>query len=216
MRYYPVHLDLVGRRVLVVGGGEVARGKVEQLLEAGASVTVVSREVNTRLRELASQEVIQLRIGSFVGEDLDGAGLVITATNDRGANALVTAAARRRGIWCNAVDQPELCDFITPAVVCRGDLQIGVSTGGGSPTLAQRVKREIEGLIGEEYGELLELASDMRREVRANVSGFDRRRDLLRAFVESEALDLLRNGQRQAAIDLARKMVEQTETEQCK
>lgn len=216
MRYYPIHLDLVGRRVLVVGGGEVARGKVEQLLEAGAAVTVVSREVNQRLQELALQEVIQLRIGSFVGEDLDGAGLVITATNDRVANALVTAAARARGIWCNAVDQPDLCDFITPAVVSRGDLQIGISTAGGSPTLAQRVKREIEERIGEEYGELLEIASDMRREVRATVSGFDRRRDVLRAFVESEAIDLLRNGQRQAAIDLAQRMLEGMEADRCK
>ncbi len=216
MRYYPVHLDLVGRRVLVVGGGEIARARVEQLLQAGAVVTVVSREVNGRLKEFASQDRIQLRLGSFEESDIEGTGLVITATNDREVNELVAAAARARGIWCNAVDQPELCDFITPAVVSRGDLQIGISTGGGSPTLAQRVKREVEDLIGHEYGELLEIASDMRREVRATVSGFDRRRDLLRAFVESEALDLLRNGQRQAAIDLARKMIERTETDQCK
>ena len=122
-------------------------------------------------------------------------------------NESVSRAARERGIWCNVVDRPGLCDFITPALVVRGELQISVSTGGGSPTLAQRVKREIAALIGDEYGELLEIASGMRTEAKESVKDSERRTELLRAFVESEAIDLLREGRSEDARRLAHQLL---------
>ncbi|MEP7273524.1 MAG: bifunctional precorrin-2 dehydrogenase/sirohydrochlorin ferrochelatase [Acidobacteriota bacterium] len=203
MRYYPIHLDLKERRVLVVGGGSVAESKIRQLVDAGARVLVVTLELINSLQGLAETGVINVRIGEFEEGDLDGILLVISATNDREANQTVAAAASGHGVLCNVVDEPDLCDFITPALVLRGDLQIGISTGGGSPTLAQRVKREIAELIGEEYGEFLQLASAMRAEAKQVIPNFEERRERLRAFVESEGLDLLRRGQRQEAIDLA-------------
>ncbi len=114
-------------------------------------------------------------------------------------NEQVSGAARKRSIWCNVVDQPDICDFITPALVERGELQIAISTSGASPVLAQRVKREVDEMIGAEYGDLLSLAAEMRARAKQVVPDFAERRDVLRAFVESEALDLLREGKRDAA-----------------
>jgi siroheme synthase-like protein len=110
-------------------------------------------------------------------------------------------------LLCNIVDQPALCNFITPAVVERGRLQISISTGGGSPSLAQRVKREVAALINEDYGDLLTIVAALRSEAHRLIPDYEGRRDLLRAFVESEALELLRQGRRQEAEHLARKML---------
>ena len=211
MRYYPVYLDLKGRDVLVVGGGSVAEGKALQLLEAGARVTVVSPQLTEALRAAADRGEITHLDGSFAEGDLNGAFLVIGATDDRKVNEKVAKAAGERGMLCNVVDQPDLCNFITPALVTRGDLQISVSTGGGSPTLTQRVKREVAALIGEEYGVLLELAAEMRAEAKDRIADFGRRKEVLRAFVESDALDLIRARRRDEARALARRFLQKFE-----
>jgi siroheme synthase-like protein len=208
MRYYPIYLDLKGRDALVVGGGAVAEGKALQLVEAGARVTVVSPELTEALSAAAGRGEITHIAGSFVEENLNGVFLVIGATGDRRVNEKVANAAGERGLLCNVVDQPDLCDFITPALITRGELQISVSTGGGSPTLTQRVKREVAALIGEEYGALLELAAEMRAEAKSRVADFERRKDALRAFVESGALDLIRAGRRDEARALARRFLQ--------
>jgi siroheme synthase-like protein len=207
MRYYPIHLDLKGRQVLVVGGGTVAEGKVRQLISAGARVRLVSPTIEGTFERLISEALIEHRPRGFVEADLEGASLVISATDDSDVNETVSRAARRRRIWCNVVDRPRLCDFITPALVVRGELQISVSTGGGSPTLAQRVKREIAALIGDEYGELLEIATGMRAEAKESVKDSERRTELLRAFVESDAINLLREGRGEDARRLAHQLL---------
>src|SRR5262249_46658016 len=132
-----------------------------------------------------------------------GASLVISATDDQAVNEKVARLAEDQRLLCNVVDQPALCNFITPALVTRGNLQISISSGGGSPSLTQRVKREIEGLIGEEYGGLLELAAEMRSEAKRRIESFQRRRRVLHAFVESDALCLLREGKREEARQIA-------------
>ncbi|HKX26807.1 MAG TPA: bifunctional precorrin-2 dehydrogenase/sirohydrochlorin ferrochelatase [Blastocatellia bacterium] len=209
MRYYPVYLDLKDRRVLVVGGGLIAEGKIGQLLEAGARVRVVSPGLTPRLNDLAVQGAIEYRAERFAVDDLDGAVLVISATDDQAVNEEVARLAAERGLLCNVVDQPALCNFITPALVTRGELQISVSTGGGSPSLTQRVKREIAALIGEEYGELLELAAEMRAEAKRELPDFEQRRQVLRGFIESEAVDLIRAGRSEDARRLARSWLQQ-------
>jgi len=213
MRYYPIYLDLKGREALVVGGGAIAEGKALQLVEAGARVTVVSPELTEALRAAVERGEIRRRNGFFVEEDLNGVALVISATDDRKVNEAVANAAAERGLLCNVVDQPDLCNFITPALVTRGELQISVSTGGGSPTLTQRVKREIAALIGEEYGELLEIAAEMRAEAKDRVADFERRKNALRAFVESEAIELIRAGRREEARRMARQFLQDVERE---
>jgi siroheme synthase-like protein len=214
MRYYPIYLDLKGRDVLVVGGGVIAEGKALQLVEAGARVTVVSPELTETLRAAAGRKEITYLNGSFIEENLNGMFLVIGATGDRKVNEKIAKAAGERGLLCNVVDQPDLCNFITPALVTRGALQISVSTGGGSPTLTQRVKREIAALIGEEYRALLELASEMRAEAKERIPDFERRKEALRAFVESGALDLIRAGRPDEARALARRFLQDAEKEE--
>ncbi|MGH9767172.1 MAG: precorrin-2 dehydrogenase/sirohydrochlorin ferrochelatase family protein [Blastocatellia bacterium] len=213
MRYYPIYLDLKGRDVSVVGGGAIAEGKALQLVEAGARVTVVSPALTEELGRLVESGEITHRNGYFVEEDLSGEVLVISATDDRKVNETVANAAAARGLLYNVVDQPDLCNFITPALVSRGDLQISVSTGGGSPTLTQRVKREVAALIGEEYGVLLEIAAEMRAEAKDRIGDFERRKNVLRAFVESEAIELIRAGRTDEARRLARRFLREIERE---
>lgn len=209
MRYYPVYLDLQNRAVLVVGGGVIAEGKAWQLVEAGAQVKVVSPDLTPQLAELAAAGAIAYRQGTFAPDDLCGAVLVISATNDQQVNEQVAQLAAAAGQLYNVVDQPALCSFITPALVTRGRLQISVSSAGGSPSVAQRVKREIADLIGDEYGELLEVAAEMRAEAKRLIPDFDQRRQVLHAFVESDALALLRAGKREEARALAFALLQQ-------
>jgi siroheme synthase-like protein len=206
MRYYPIHLDLQGRPVLMVGGGVIAEGKTEQLLAARAQVHIVSPTLTARLSELVAQGALTWRAGEFHPDDLTGVFLVFSATAEQSVNEAVAQAAAERHLLCNVVDQPALCNFITPALVTRGALQISISTAGGSPSVAQLVKRHIAATIGEEYGELLELAAQLRAELKARGVGYTERRDLLIEFVESEALTLLRAGRRAEAEQLAHKV----------
>ena len=203
MRYYPIYLDLKGRGALVVGGGAIAEGKALQLITAGARVTIVSPTLTETLRASVDRGEINYLSRDFGKDDLNGVFLVISATDDRNVNEEVAKAAAARGLLFNVVDQPDLCNFITPALVTRGELQISVSTGGGSPTLTQRVKREVESLIGEEYGQLLEIAAEMRAEAKIRITDFEQRKEVLRAFVESDALDLIRKGKSEEARSLA-------------
>jgi precorrin-2 dehydrogenase/sirohydrochlorin ferrochelatase len=165
--YYPVALDLRDRLCLVVGGGPVAEAKVEGLLEAGARVTVVSPEVTESLATWAIDGRIIHRPHEYRADDLDGQQLVFSATDRREVTKAVAADARRRGLWVNAADDPAFCDFLLPSVLRRGRLIVAVSTGGASPALAARVRRDLEAYFAPEYDELVELAAEVRAELRS-------------------------------------------------
>lgn len=214
MRYYPINLDLDGRRVLVVGGGVIAEGKTRQLIEAKAVVRVVSPALTEPMHKWVEQGTIIWRQGVFTDNDLEEVWLVISATDDQAVNEAVAQAAAERKLLCNVVDQTALCNFITPALITRGDIQISISSGGGSPSVAQRVKREIGELISEEYGELLEIAAEMRAEAKRLIPDFERRRIALHAFAESKAIELLRQGKREEARELAFNILEESLREQ--
>ncbi len=165
MGHYPLVADLRGRRVVVVGGGDVAARKVDGLLAAEADVTVVSPDLAPALATLASAARI-VHVGRvYRAGDLAGADLVFVATDDRSVTAAVTAEARARRVWVNAADDPEHCDFILPAVIRRGPLLVTVTTGGASPAVARAVREELETVIGEEHRVLVEIAADVRREL---------------------------------------------------
>src|SRR5688500_11242132 len=160
--YYPVCLDLRERPCVVVGGGTVAARKVEGLLECGARVTVVAPVLGPVLKHWLQEGRIAARVRPYAEGDLEGAALAIAATNEPTVNAEIAAEARARGVWLNAADDPERCDFILPSVVRRGDLQIAISTGGRSPALARRVREDLERLLPAEYADLLPLLADLR------------------------------------------------------
>lgn len=143
--YYPIFLDLAGKPVLVVGAGKIGLRKIKGLVEAGASVTVVAPRGEP---ELTTLPVEWLR-RRFRKSDLKGNVLVFAATNLRRVNRAVAVEAKRLGIPVNVADSPTECDFIVPARVRSGDLQIAVSTGGRSPRLAAALRRKLESLLTE-------------------------------------------------------------------
>jgi len=164
-RFYPILVDLQGKRALVVGGGKVAQRKIETLLEHGASVQVVAKELTATLEELRNHEKIEFLGDEFSEAFLEGAFLVFAATDDASLNRRVSQAAQQRGLLVNAVDQPADCNFIVPSVLSRGDLLIAVSTSGKSPAFARKVRGELERQFGEEYGFFLNLMGNLRKEI---------------------------------------------------
>src|SRR5437660_3177793 len=168
--FYPVYLNLKGKRVVVVGGGEVAERKVESLLESEGSVVVISPDVTRSLSLLADQNQIEWRDRKYTKGDCVDAALVFSATNDPEISRAVYAEATALGIFVNTADQPALCSFIMPAVVRRGDIGIAVSTSGTSPALAARLRRKISRVIGPEYAQFSQLMARARKEIRARVA----------------------------------------------
>ena len=182
-RYYLAALDLQGRDCLVVGGGRVATEKAEGLLDAGAVVTVVAPHVDDAVWSLPVH-VLERR---FSPSDVVGRFLVIAATSDRSVNASVSAAASDRSTPCNVADDPELCSFILPAVVRRDPIVVGVSTGGASPALAQRLRDDIAALIGPEHVELAHRLAELRPWAKEKLPTYEARRDYFQQLV-TEAL----------------------------
>jgi precorrin-2 dehydrogenase / sirohydrochlorin ferrochelatase len=164
--YYPVFVNLQGKRCLVVGGGEVATRKVHGLLEAEARVVVVSPQLSKPLADLTMHGVIEYQPRPFHTGDVLDCALVIGATDQPEVNMAVYEAAQEHHVWVNIVDTPDACDFIAPAIVRRGALQIAISTGGQSPTLAKRIRMQLEELYGSEYTRLLETLGRERQRIR--------------------------------------------------
>ena len=186
---FPMFVKLTGRRCLVVGGGTVAESKVESLLHAGANVTVVSPALSARVDELQLEGGFAWIPRRFQPCDLDGAFLVIAATSDDAVNELVFREADRRGILCNAVDQPQRCHFYFPAIVRRGDLQIAISTAGLSPSLAARLRAEFEKEFGPEYETWLLWLGTVREALMRRKIDFGTRKRLLAYLTGRESFE---------------------------
>jgi siroheme synthase-like protein len=182
-RYYMACLDLRGRGCLVVGGGRVATEKVHGLLDCEAKVTVVAPQVDDDLRRLP----VRVEQRAFRRSDVVGRFLVIAATSDRLVNADVSMAAGERSTPCNVADDPELCSFILPAIVRRDPIVVGVSTGGASPALAQRIRADVAELIGPEHAALAQRLAELRPWAKRELATYEERRDYFQALVE-EAL----------------------------
>ncbi len=165
--YYPVALDLDGKGCVVVGGGEIADGKLDALLASGARVTVVSPSVRPRIAALAEAGRITLHPRPYQPGDLAGAFLVIAATDDRAVNAVIAAEGREAGLLVNAVDDPPNCDFFAVAIVRRGDLQVSISTNGLSPAFARWMREQLDAALPREYGDLLKVLADVRETLKA-------------------------------------------------
>src|SRR5437763_452657 len=160
--FYPVFLDLRGRRAVVIGGGAVAEQKVHGLIAAGAHVTLVSPETTPPLADLARRGAIEIRRRPYRPGDLAGAWLAIAASDDRAVNEAAWAEAERVGVPLNAVDDLEHCSFIAPAIHREGDITVAVSTGGKSPALAVRLRQRIARLVGRAEARLCALLGELR------------------------------------------------------
>jgi siroheme synthase-like protein len=141
--HYPIFLDLTDRKVLVVGGGKVALRKIRGLIEAGANVTAVAPRFES---ELAAMPIRRIR-RKYRAPDLAGVSLVFAATDQRDVNRRIGAAAKRRGILANVADAPAECDFLVPARLAKGSIQIAISTGGTAPRIASEMRKKLEQIL---------------------------------------------------------------------
>jgi precorrin-2 dehydrogenase / sirohydrochlorin ferrochelatase len=196
--YYPVFLDLRGRPCLVVGGGSIAHGKIAGLLRAGAVVRIVAPSVDETVAALARRGEVTLVTRSYAAQDLRGVQLVVAATDQPEVNRRVSSDARQAGVLVNVVDSPELSQFIAPAVLERGGLQVAVSTSGSSPAFAAFVRDRIADLVGPEFATALTILARVRERVRAR--SMDDRRRIQRAIAEGGLTDHVRRRDR-AGID---------------
>ena len=183
---FPIFIKLEGRSCLVVGAGEIAKAKIDSLLEAGARITVVAPDGEPEIQGLAVAGRIAWQKRSYQASDLQGAFLVIAATSDTVVNNSVFVEARRLGILCNAVDDPPNCDFYFPAVVRRGDLQLAISTAGESPAFAQKLRRAFENAFDQHLGDWLGAIGQVRREILGAYPASEARKRALHLLANSD------------------------------
>lgn len=207
--FYPAFLNLNGRRVVVAGGGKIAEHKVRLLVDCGAEVMVVSPCVTPHLESMAISKAITLQRRLFETGDCAGAFMVISATDDSSLHKTIWEEAKKAGAIVNTVDEAELCDFITPAIIQEGDVTVAISTNAKSPGLAGYLRQKLSGLIGPEYGELLNLLAEIRPEIRQRVSEVERRKEIHYRIIESGVLPLLASGDREGAQSLIRQVIEE-------
>ena len=202
MRYYPIFLDLRGRRSVVVGGGRVAERKVRALLRAGASVHVISPAVTPRLALLAASKKIRLTRRAYRPSDLKGSLkartegprrartlLVFAATDSPETQRLVQENAKDIGALVNAADGARESDFIVPASFAQGDLLVAISTSGASPALARRLRRQLQATLGSEYSSYLQFLREAREQVKSTVPDKAQRAKILRRLSRFSAMD---------------------------
>ena len=172
----PIFLKIKGRRCVVIGGGEVSTRKVAILLKAGGEVAVISPELHHELAALHEAGKISFHQGAFKPEQLDGAHLVVAATDDGATNRAVSHAAHQRNIPVNVVDSPELCSFTMPSIVDRSPIVIAISSGGVAPVLARLIRAKIETMVPATYGRLAALAAEFRAQVKQRFASVQERR----------------------------------------
>src|SRR5438132_11133866 len=168
MAYYPIFVELAGKRILVVGGGHVAEEKVAGLLRADAAgrIRLIAPAVSETLRPIASEGKVEWLSREYQEGDMAGFDFVMVATDDGGVNAAIAAEGKRRKIWVNAADDPANCDFILPAVVRQGPVVLAASTSGASPALARRLREELTDFLSEDFASLAALLDEVRHELR--------------------------------------------------
>lgn len=206
--FYPVYMNLRGKRVVVIGGGEVAERKIESLLGTGASIIAISPEITARLLVLATGRQIELHRRRYMTGDCRDAAFVFSATDDNELNRAIFEEAHKEGALINTADEPVLCDFIMPAVVRRGDIAIAISTGGASPGLAARLRARIARLIGPEYAALAKLLSEARPDIRRRLPDQNDRKALQYRIIDSDIMKYLKRDDIQGAQRRLREIIE--------
>jgi precorrin-2 dehydrogenase / sirohydrochlorin ferrochelatase len=186
---FPMFMKLAGKHCLVVGAGKVGAPKIGGLIDTGAHIHVIALQASSQVREWAEAGKIRLELRSFAADDLNGKFLAVIATSSSSLNEFIYREAQRRGVLCNVVDVPEYCDFFYPAVVQRGDLQIAISTNGKSPSLAQKLRQQLEQQFGPGYAAWVERLGETRRLILASDLDKETKLDLLHSLASREAFE---------------------------
>jgi len=206
--FYPIFLELQDRRVLVIGGGTVAERKVDSLLDAGAKVTIVSPTATHRLTELACSGRVTMHQRPFVPSDLAEAALAISATDDPSTQKEVAAAAASKNILVNTVDQPDLCDFIVPSILRRGEITVAISTSGKSPALAAELRKRFDTVLTEGMARAARVLGAVRNEVHERYPDSETRKLIFEKIIDSGIVDWISNCDDDAAIARIRKIID--------
>lgn len=199
--YYPIYLDIENRDVIIIGGGNVCARKAETMLRYGARVTVVAPEFTTEIEGWARDGKLAVRRKQYEASDLAGATIVIASTDDQVVNEQIAADCRARRIPVNVVDVTPLCEFIVPAIVERGSIQIAVSTGGKSPALARTLKEDLQRTVGPEYAEVNDVLGSLREAAKAVLPTDVDRKNFFDGILARGILQMLREGRRGEAYE---------------
>ncbi|HYM75061.1 MAG TPA: bifunctional precorrin-2 dehydrogenase/sirohydrochlorin ferrochelatase [Candidatus Dormibacteraeota bacterium] len=202
---FPMFMKLEGKQCLVVGAGKVGESKIGGLLETGARIRVVAIEASATVREWARAGKIELEVRAFTSDDLHGAFLAVVATPSRTLNERIYREAQRVDVLCNVVDVPDLCDFFYPSIVRRGDLQIAVSTAGQSPSLAQKIRQQLEKQFGPAYAAWVAELGETRKLILASDLDQARKLELLHSLASREAFEAAVAENRELAAELTAK-----------
>lgn len=187
--YYPLFLNLLNKRTVVIGGGRVAERKIAPLLKAGAEVTVISPEITKKIERMKQQKIIQHRSRPYRKGDLRGAFLVIAATDSTDVNEQVS---RDAPCLVNIVDTPHLCNFIVPSTMMRGPLNIAVSTSGISPALSRSIRKELQTLYGSEFSKYLQSLRKIRQDAMKMIHERKKRTEFLKCIASEEMIRRVR------------------------
>ncbi len=198
--FYPVFLNLTGRRCVIIGGGQIAEGKISKLLESGAKIIVISPDATQGIRGFAERGDIEFQRRRFEAGDLVGAFLVIAATNDRVVNQEIFEEAEKQGVLLNAVDDMPRCSFITPSIVERGPVTIAISTGGASPALARKLRETLSDSNDLDWTEATGPLSKARQVIKDKQVAVDPQR--WQCCMTSELLSLAKSGREDEAVEL--------------
>ena len=205
--YYPIYVQLNEQPCVVIGGGKIAEGKVDGLLAANAKVKIISPELTPHLNDLVNQNQVEYTARHYQVGDLTGAFMVICATDQTEINHQVWQEASANQQLVNVVDDTPRCNFIAPAILRKGDLNIAISTGGKAPALAVRLKERLQKEIGPQYERFLELSGKLREPLAQHIPDFETRKKLWYELVDSDILELLSQDNEPAALDLISEVV---------
>ncbi len=195
MAKYPIFLELSGRRVVLIGAGAVAIRKAKTLLDAGARLVIIADAIDDALTALCQGTDAELIRSRYSKEYLGRAVLVIAATNNHQLNEQIYKDCQKLEILCNIVDEPKLCDFLVPAVVRRGDLQIAISTEGNCPSYAGHIRKKLEQIFTDKHGEFLTELEGFRKRIIKELPDPADRKALLGKLVDDESFEyFVQNG----------------------
>ncbi|MDN4074121.1 NAD(P)-binding protein [Fictibacillus terranigra] len=187
--YYPIMLNIQGKKAIVVGGGTIAERKIRGLLEADADITVISPVATEQISRWAADQQIQWKQKNVEPSDTDGAFLVITAVNEPAVNQKVQDSADPEQLLCRSDDQTK-GNFILPSLFRQGKLTVAVSTSGASPGLAKRITKELSSSYDESFGEYLEFLDRCRIHVKSVIREPERRKSILTQILDQEFQDM--------------------------
>lgn len=199
--YYPIYIDIEDRNVVIIGGGEVCTRKAETMMKYGARVTIVSPEFTDEIKAWAAAGQLAIRQKNYDDSDLEGANIVIASTDHQSVNEQIAADCRRRRIPVNVVDVTPLCEFIVPAILEKGSVQIAISTGGKSPALARTLKEDLHRFIGPEYAEVNDVLGTLRDGAKSVLPTDVDRKRFFDGIIARGILDMLRDGRRAEAYE---------------